>query len=272
MLEKETTPQTTKNENNQDDNYITDSDIDDPKYTPVNVLYKKEPLTNTASNLIKTPSQSNIAVILQDKMKNIQKEKDNQNRRLQETEIEKQKLFSELSSLNERLKEKENLISDFQSLVHSSKEKFIQLEQNNNTYKKENESLVEKLSQCELKIKSQNELIAQNEEIKKNILLYKQQLKDLENTFKEKEKKLIQKYKEKEKDLKNEYEEDITRIKRDKESLQQENERLKYDIVTFKTKINTLIKEHEDKQFEHSLEVSKLKKENKKLTDQLNRQ
>lgn len=270
MLEKETTPQTTKNENNQDDNYITDSDIDDPKYTPVNVLYKKEPSSNVTSNLNKTPSQSNIASILQDKMKNIQKEKENQTKILQDTEIEKQKLYSELSSLNERLKSKENLISEFQTLVHSSKEKFIKLDQENNKYKKENELLIEKLSQCELKIKNQNEILAQNEEIKKNILLYKQQLKDLENTFTEKEKKLTQKYKEKEKDLKNEYEEDITRIKRDKESLQQENERLKYDIVTFKTKINSLTKEQEDKQFEHSLEVSKLKKDNKKLTDQLN--
>ena len=151
-----------KPENTENEAYLTDSDIDDPKYTPLN-----------QSNL--PPSNAsflppNYFTAIQEK---IQQEKDFFARIVQNTENEKQVLSIEVSSLNEKLKAKDYLITEFQIIVDSSKKKFTQIESELLSYKNENHSLNEKLSQYDKKLKSQKELMKQNEEIKSTLLLYK---------------------------------------------------------------------------------------------------
>ena len=123
-------------ENSDNETYLTDSDIDDPKYTPLN-----------QGNL--PPSKvsflpPNYITAIQEK---IQQEKDLLAKIVQNTENEKQILSTEITSLNDKLKVKESLITEFQTILDSSKEKFTQIENELLSYKKENHSLNEKLSQ-----------------------------------------------------------------------------------------------------------------------------
>ena len=250
---------------NDDNNYVTDSDIEDPKYVPLNVLYKKD-----TSQQQQQQQSTNFTEVLQDKIKLIQQEKQLHTQLLKETEIEKQKLLNEITSLTERITAKDCLIAEFQAHVVSSKQKFAQLDKENTMYKSENISLNEQLAQYKALLKQREDELSKSEEIKRNIMLYKQQLKDMEHSYNEKEKKLLSKYKEKETEMKNEYEDDVSKAKREKDSLMQENDKLKHDIISLKSNMNNLIKENDDKQFTYTTEVAKLKKENKKLIDEVN--
>lgn len=249
---------------NDDNNYVTDSDIEDPKYVPLNVLYKKD------TSQQQQQQSTNFTEVLQDKIKLIQQEKQLHTQLLKETEIEKQKLLNEITSLTERITAKDCLIAEFQAHVVSSKQKFAQLDKENTMYKSENISLNEQLAQYKALLKQREDELSKSEDIKRNIMLYKQQLKDMEHSYNEKEKKLLSKYKEKETEMKNEYEDDVSKAKREKDSLMQENDKLKHDIISLKSNMNNLIKENDDKQFTYTTEVAKLKKENKKLIDEVN--
>ena len=251
---------------NEDHNYVTDSDIEDPKYVPLNVLYKKD----TSQQQQQQQQSTNFTEVLQDKIKLIQQEKQLHTQLLKETEIEKQKLLNEITSLTERITAKDCLIAEFQAHIVSSKQKFAQLDKENTMYKSENISLNEQLAQYKALLKQREDQLSKSEDIKRNIMLYKQQLKDMEHSYNEKEKKLLSKYKEKETEMKNEYEDDVSKAKREKDSLMQENDKLKHDIISLKSNINSLIKENDDKQFAYTTEVAKLKKENKKLIDEVN--
>ena len=266
-----TEQQQTNNANLHDDNnYATDSDIEDPKYTPSNVLGKKEASQPQPKQPQSDSSNSapNFSDVFQDKMKLIQEEKELHTKLLRETENEKQKLLTEISSLTEWLKAKDCMIAEFQAMVVSYKQKFLKLDKDNSDCQRENESLVAKLAQCEALLRQQEDQLSKAEEVRRNVLLYKQQLKDMEHSYSEKEKKLLLKCKEKESEMRNEHEEDVSKVKREKELLQQENEKLKHDAVLLKSSMNSLITEHEDKQFKSSVELSKLKRENKKLAEQ----
>ena len=257
---------------NDDNNYVTDSDIEDPKYVPLNVLYKKDTSQQQQQQSKQQQQQqsTNFTEVLQDKIKLIKQEKQLHTQLLKETEIEKQKLLHEITSLTERITAKDCLIAEFQAHVVSSKQKFVQLDKENTMYKTENISLNEQLSQYKALLKQREDELTKTEDIKRNIMLYKQQLKEMEHSYNEKEKKLLSKYKEKETEMKNEYEDDVSKAKREKDSLMQENDKLKHDIITMKSNINSLIKDNDDKQFAYTTEVAKLKKENKKLIDEVN--
>ena len=127
-------------------NYNTDSDIDDPKYTP----------TYSSLNKDKSKKQINPEVIsktLEDKIKCIRNDNDFKAKTINEYENRISQLEAELMRVKEKLNAKETILSEFQTVTAKSAEKFKQIEEANENLKKTNNSLVNQLAEYEKQIK-----------------------------------------------------------------------------------------------------------------------
>ena len=235
-----------ENENEVNENFDNyDSDIDDPKYRPSpNILLnqnnnlflnndanddcfqnKYKTLQNNRTNLNNSINKSKVH-----NYDNIELNQENLsiNKSKLELENENELLKQELFKKTEALKNKDEIISEFQNLFTDFKTKFEQYESRNNQLKQQVNYLEQQLASKnnEINISSSKKQITDIDP-GKNIFLYKQQINDLEAEFNSKNKKLVEKYKEKENNLKKEKDEEISKISKNLNQANIENDKLK---------------------------------------------
>ena len=243
-------------------NYNTDSDIDDPKYTP----------TYSSLNKDKSKKQINPEVIsktLEDKIKCIRNDNDFKAKTINEYENRISQLEAELMRVKEKLNAKETILSEFQTVTAKSAEKFKQIEEANENLKKTNNSLVNQLAEYEKQIKVLKIKTEENEANAKNLSMYQEHITEMQNEFTQKEIKLNKKYQDKENSIKNEFLNEISKLTKELEELRVQNEKLKFDISTLNLNIESLKSKCEDKEYESTATINKKDKEINKLKLQI---
>ena len=243
-------------------NYNTDSDIDDPKYTP----------TYSSLNKDKSKKQINPEVIsktLEDKIKCIRNDNDFKAKTINEYENRISQLEAELMRVKEKLNSKEAILSEFQTVTAKSAEKFKQIEEANENLKKTNNSLVNQLAEYEKQIKVLKIKTEENEANAKNLSMYQEHITEMQNEFTQKEIKLNKKYQDKENSIKNEFLNEISKLTKELEELRVQNEKLKFDISTLNLNIESLKSKCEDKEYESTATINKKDKEINKLKLQI---
>lgn len=243
-------------------NYNTDSDIDDPKYTP----------TYSSLNKDKSKKQINPEVIsktLEDKIKCIRNDNDFKAKTINEYENRINQLEAELMRVKEKLNAKEAILSEFQTVTAKSAEKFKQIEEANENLKKTNNSLVSQLAEYENQIKTLKIKNEENEANAKNLTMYQEHITEMQNEFTQKEIKLNRKYQDKENSIKNEFLNEISKLTKELEELRVQNEKLKFDISTLNLNIESLKSKSEDKEYESTATINKKEKEINKLKSQI---
>ena len=193
------------NLNNAEMDYMTDSDIEDPKYMPTgNILPNTENFENP-QNLESLGVPSENQMLLQTKIMNLENDTMLANKTLQQLENENDQLKTQLMKNQEKIKKKEGINNEFKQLLTAFKQRFAQYEKRNNYLRQYINQLEAKLKQKEIELLES--LKGKNKSISalKNADIYKQYEKELQNEFKENTRKLNQKYIDKENNLKNEF-------------------------------------------------------------------
>ena len=246
-------------------NYNTDSDIDDPKYTPTYTSQNKDRIKTQP----KTFNPEVLTKTLEDKIRFIRNDNEFKNKNLIELENENNLLKTELLKLKDNLDAKDAIIGEFNALTEKSTEKFRQLEEKNDSLKKTNDNLLSQISDYENQVKLLKLKNDQYESNTKNISLYQEHINELQNEYAQKEMKLNRKYQEKENSIKNEFIGEITKLTKELEELRAENGKLKFDVSNLKINIQTINSQNEDKEYEHTAIINKKDKEIKKLKDRI---
>ena len=138
------------NEDNKDENYATDSDIDDPKYIPSgNVLDNNpidnpiinpmdnpiiNPMDNQIDNQIEIPppnidNQNKSEILLKSKVLSLQNDANLANQTMKELENQNNLLRTEILKNKEKIQSKEELNHEFQNLFSVFKQRFEQFEE-----------------------------------------------------------------------------------------------------------------------------------------------
>lgn len=193
------------NEDYKEDNYVTDSDIDDPKYMPSgNVLDNKEidiqPQQNNLDNLNKSE------IFLKSKVMELQNDANLANQTMKELENQNNMLRTEILKNKEKIQTKAGVNNEFQNLYSVFKQRFEQFEERNNSLQKYIRELEEKLELKEKEIQQNNKLknIKIDSKINNTSLF-----NELQNNFTEKSKILNKEYLDKEEKIKNKYYKEI---------------------------------------------------------------
>ena len=250
---------------------ITDSDIDDQRYKPsimnsqnINLLGKN----NTGYSISRQNSNNMNYSIPDNKLLTIKNE-DIQNKKCLETENQNNILRNELCKMQEVIKAKDNSISEFVNLITTFKDKFIKFEEKNNELRKENDLLRQKLSNYENLIKNEQSKTQKTEAGLKNAKFFEIHIKEIQDEFADKELKLNQKFSEKENKLKNEFANEINKLNKKLDEIKVENEKLKYDISNQNLEIESLQTQLEDKDYEHSTNLNRKEKDNRRLQEKI---
>ena len=234
--ENEMPPQENIDENNLDalndeaSNYLTDSDIDDPKYQP-NALHHSSSLRNQAQSV---PPNINRQIqemqILNDKIRHMKTFQEANDKNIRDLQSENNVLKTEIIKLKETLSAKEALINEFQFYVEKSNDKFKQFEEKNELLLQEKQDLINKLSEYESEIKVNKNLNEELSSHERNIVMLKEHISEMENQLIQKESLLTKKFSEREDEIKNELLNEINKLTKQNEDLRTENEKYKYDI------------------------------------------
>ena len=130
------------NEDNKDDNYGTDSDIDDPKYMPSGNVMDNDPVDIPNPNI---ENQNKSELLLKEKVMALQNDANLVNQTMKELENQNNLIKTEILKNNEKIQSKEGLNKEFQNLFTVFKQRFEQFEEKNN-------SLQKYINELELKI------------------------------------------------------------------------------------------------------------------------
>ena len=120
---------------NPDLEYMTDSDIEDPKYMPTgNVMQNQENLINQKNidNFDNFGVPSENQMFLQTQIMNLENESILNNKTLQQLECENDQLKTQLMKNQEKIQTKEGINNEFKQLFAAFKQRFAQYEQRNN--------------------------------------------------------------------------------------------------------------------------------------------
>ena len=244
--ENEMPPQENIDENNLDalndeaSNYLTDSDIDDPKYQP-NALHHSSSLRNQAQSV---PPNINRQIqemqILNDKIRHMKTFQEANDKNIRDLQSENNVLKTEIIKLKETLSAKEALINEFQFYVEKSNDKFKQFEEKNELLLQEKQDLINKLSEYESEIKVNKNLNEELSSHERNIVMLKEHISEMENQLIQKESLLTKKFSEREDEIKNELLNEINKLTKQNEDLRTENEKYKYDISMMKINVDNL--------------------------------
>ena len=179
------------NDDNKDDNYATDSDIDDPKYMPSSNI-----MENNQINLQNMPNpnidnQNKSEILLKTKVMALQNDANLANQTMKELENENNLLRTEILKNKEKMQSKEGLNSEFQNLYSVFKQRFEQFEEKNISLQKYIKELEQKIFLKEKEINENNKYknIRPEERLNKgnaNVSLFN----DLQKNFTEKKKLL----------------------------------------------------------------------------------
>lgn len=256
-------------------NYLTDSDIDDPKYTPIHTKQTAEnnALMDNDNFLISNHQRINS---LKSEQYNNEANADaiaivneNMNNTLRDKANEINLLKTEIFKLQESLQAKDIIIQEFEALMNVAKARFTQFEEANQALRIENTELKNQFTDYDKAItdyKGQLELIESNQ---KSIKLYEAHLTELQTEASEKEVKLAKRYQERESGIRKDYNEEIVRLSKELEDMKVENEKLKYEVSIHKVKANELQTQIDDKEYEQTMNSNKKLKEISVLNEQI---
>ena len=253
---------------------ITDSDIDDPKYTPYN---KNQNLNNNNINNINNnmnyinniPNNNNEDQNMNSPLMYMENNNNLLNKAIHDLEVENSYLKTELDKKDEIIISKESLNKEYQNLLSVFKDKLSQSEQYYKTCKSQIEDLEKQLKEKDkiiLDYKKRNNMIENNI---KNIPEYTEQIKDIQKKYEEMEKQNQEKYNEKEKKLIKDFMDEINRKTKNNEDLRIENEKLKYNSYNQKGEISDLNNKISEIRYENKDILEKNSREISKLKDQL---
>ena len=124
--------------NDEASNYLTDSDIDDPKYQP-NALHHSSSLRNQAQSI---PPNINRQIqdmqTLNDKIRHMKTFQEANDKNIRDLQSENNVLKTEIIKLKETLSAKEALINEFQFYVEKSNDKLLEfMNKNCSNFKKD---------------------------------------------------------------------------------------------------------------------------------------
>lgn len=274
--ENEMPPQENIDENNLDalndeaSNYLTDSDIDDPKYQP-NALHHSSSLRNQAQSI---PPNINRQIQdmqkLNDKIRHMKTFQEANDKNIRDLQSENNVLKTEIIKLKETLSAKEALINEFQFYVEKSNDKFKQFEEKNELLLQEKQDLINKLSEYESEIKVNKNLNEELNSHERNIVMLKEHISEMENQLIQKESLLTKKFSEREDEIKNDLLNEINKLTKQNEDLRTENEKYKYDISMMKINVDNLNSLIDDKDSDYQSTLNKKEKEIKRLTEEIN--
>ena len=235
-------------------NYNTDSDIDDPKYTPTYSTIHKDKYHSL--------NHSNIAKSLEEKLRCLKHENNSKTITIGDYEQKISDYAVELNKVKDKLAAKESILTEFQVLSAQSATKFKLLEAKNEQLVKANENLMKKLTEYEKDNKLLKDYALENESLKKKI-------EKLQNEAEKKEEVLRNKYEEKEENIKTEYLLEITKLTKEIEELRVNNEKQKFEISNLKMNLTNISSNHESKQNEAIDLLTKKEKEITLLQDKI---
>ena len=254
---------------------ITDSDIDDPKYTPYNKnqnLNNNNNINNINNNLNyinNIPNNNNEGQNMNSPLMYMENNNNLLNKAIHDLEVENSYLKTELDKKDEIIISKESLNKEYQNLLSVFKDKLSQSEQYYKTCKSQIEDLEKQLKEKDkiiLDYKKRNNMIENNI---KNIPEYTEEIKDIQKKYEEMEKQNQEKYNEKEKKLIKDFMDEINRKTKNNEDLRIENEKLKYDSYNQKAEISGLNNKISEIRYENKDILEKNSREISKLKDQL---
>ena len=182
---------------NPDLEYMTDSDIEDPRYMPTgNVIQDQENLINpnNVDNFDNLGVPNENQMFLQTQIMNLENESILNNKNLQQLECENDQLKTQLMKNQENVKEKEGRNNEFKQLCAAFKQRFAQYEQKNNYLQEYINKLEEQLKKKNIELAESLKDKSKSESAIKNMNIFKQYENELQNEFNEKSKKLNQKY------------------------------------------------------------------------------
>ena len=256
--------------NDEASNYLTDSDIDDPKYQP-NALHHSSSLRNQAQSI---PPNTNRQIqdmqTLNDKIRHMKTFQEANDKNIRDLQTENNVLKTEIIKLKETLSAKEALINEFQFYVEKSNDKFKQFEEKNELLLQEKQELINKLSEYESEIKVNKNLNEELSSHERNIVMLKEHISEMENQLIQKESLLTKKFSEREDEIKNELLNEINKLTKQNEDLRTENEKYKYDISMMKINVDNLNSLIDDKDSDYQSTLNK--KRNKTLNRRNKRQ
>lgn len=256
--------------NDEASNYLTDSDIDDPKYQP-NALHHSSSLRNQAQSI---PPNINRQIqdmqTLNDKIRHMKTFQEANDKNIRDLQTENNVLKTEIIKLKETLSAKEALINEFQFYVEKSNDKFKQFEEKNELLLQEKQELINKLSEYESEIKVNKNLNEELSSHERNIVMLKEHISEMENQLIQKESLLTKKFSEREDEIKNELLNEINKLTKQNEDLRTENEKYKYDISMMKINVDNLNSLIDDKDSDYQSTLNKKEKEIKRLTEEIN--
>ena len=254
---------------------ITDSDIDDPKYTPYNKnqnLNNNNNINNINNNMNyinNIPNNNNEDQNMNSPLMYMENNNNLLNKAIHDLEVENSYLKTELDKKDEIIISKESLNKEYQNLLSVFKDKLSQSEQYYKTCKSQIEDLEKQLKEKDkiiLDYKKRNNMIENNI---KNIPEYTEEIKDIQKKYEEMEKQNQEKYNEKEKKLIKDFMDEINRKTKNNEDLRIENEKLKYDSYNQKAEISGLNNKISEIRYENKDILEKNSREISKLKDQL---
>ena len=276
------------NENNSTNNYnereeYFDSDIDDPKYMPNYILFNnkdKNMSKNYNDNLNNEFGLNNQNIIRNsrhhnyDNIENLDLPKDNfhPNKNILDLQNENELLKQELLKKSETIRTKDELISEFQNIYKDLKARFEQYELKNSQLKQQIKFLETQIKNNQTLNKTQSNIMPNQEVNEKNILLFKQQISELESDYNDKTKKLVDKFKDKENKIRKEHDEEIARLNKNIENIRLENSKLKTEISNNKVEIDSLKAKLESKDYEKNTYLDQKEKDILKLKEKISEQ
>ena len=275
------------NEQSEQNEEYFDSDIDDPKYRPNNMLYnnmnkkmlEKENLnSNNINNILNQgyniKEDNNLAKSRHQNFDSLDIPKQNfyPNRNNLDLQNENELLKQELFKKSEIIRSKDELISEFRNIYNDLKIRFEQYELKNTQLKQHIKNLENQIQTNQLSPKPQTNNVLNPEMTEKTISLFKQQINDLESDYNTKTKKLLEKFKDKENKIKQDHTEEISRLNKNIENMRSENSKLKSEISNNKVEIDSLKAKLESKDYEKNAYLDQKENEILKLKERLSEQ
>lgn len=248
--------------------YGTDSDVDDPKYTVTKhtlpTLPNEEAFQNQPSS-----HQEMLLNSVQNKINCLRNDNELKLKNQREIENENNLLRNELLTIQRQIESKDKRIAEHENLMQTSLNKLKLVDEINSGLKKEKAQLLLKIAELEKEINNQKLKEQQNESNAKSTQFYLEHINELENQISQNENKFIKKFQEKEQSLKKEFMTEITGLRKELDEAISQNEKLKFEISNYKINITTLTDKIEEKEMEYKSLINKKEKEVSRLTEKI---
>ena len=180
------------NLNNQEMEYMTDSDIDDPKYMPTGNIIQNDGNIDNVENIPNFENLDNLdnlgvpsenQVLLQNQLMNLENSTMMQNKTVQQLENENDQIKEQLMKNKQKIQSKVEMNNQFKQLAAAFNQRFVEYEKRNKYLEQYINQLKDKLKKLDLELieslKDKNTI----ESTLNNENIYKQNENELQNEF-----------------------------------------------------------------------------------------